>query len=229
MSARSAAEVYVLPESLPPGYTYVSAESPTADSHATFVGAVVAADDSHTLRVSVRWRARPDASGAVEDGPAEPPASRIAGRDVYVYDLDRTARVPFTDETDVWLSFDTAVGELPTGLFESVVSSLVEVDEAVWRALLEGVGQPVLAFDDAAFAGLCEDLINDFAEGEPAPSTTKESAVQRFVAENRVLAGLVVEDGKILHRGEQVGSYRVVELPGDTFAVESAEWCYPGG
>lgn len=147
MSPQSVGEVYVLPETLPPGYAYVSAEIPTVDSLVTFVGAVVAANDAHTLRVSVRWRTRPDTSGAEEDRSAEPPATRVAGRDIHVYDRDRAARVPITDETDVWLSFDTAVGELPAGLFEPVVSSLVEVDEADWRARLAELSGQQLAFD----------------------------------------------------------------------------------
>lgn len=72
-------------------------------------------------------------------------------------------------------------------------------------------------------------MISDFGDGEPASSTTEESAAAQFVTEHRVLEGLVVDGGKIFHRGEQVGSYKVVERPGNTFAVESARWCFPDG
>ena len=226
MTPQRDGEVYVLPETLPPGYAYVSTEIPTVDTHVTFVGAVVAANDAQAFRVSVRWSTRPDTSGAEEDRPADPPATRVAGRDVHVN--DRFARVPITDETDVWLSFEMSIEELPDGLFESVVSSLVEVDEAEWRALLAELSDQQLAFDNAELAGLCEDVISDFADGEPSPSTTEELAAAQFVTENRILEGLVFEDGRILHRGEEVGSYRVIERPGNTFAIESAEWCYPG-
>jgi len=84
-----------------------------------------------------------------------------------------------------------------------------------------------LAFENPEFSGLCEDMIADFAEGEPSPHSTKEQAAAQFVAENSILDGLEVVDGAILLRGESVGSYQVISRPGDTFAVETATWCYP--
>ena len=77
-------------------------------------------------------------------------------------------------------------------------------------------------------AGLCEDQIVDFVEGEPSPFTTEQEAVDRFVAENSILRGLELVDGGIYLRGRPVGGYRVISRPGDTFAVGSANWCYPG-
>jgi hypothetical protein len=72
-------------------------------------------------------------------------------------------------------------------------------------------------------------MIADFADGEPSPSQTEKEAAAQFVAEHSILEGLDVQEGKIFHRGEQVGSYRIVKRPGETFSVESAEWCYPAG
>ncbi len=89
------------------------------------------------------------------------------------------------------------------------------------------VNLELLPFEDPRLFGLCEDMIADFAEGEPGASSTEEEAVAEFVDANWVLRGLVVEDGKIYHLGEQVGTYDIITLPEDTLAVESAEWCYP--
>lgn len=139
LAAQNGGEVHVLPESLPAGYTYTAAEGPTTNTHPTFVGAVTAADGTHTLRISLRWRTRPGPPGVEEDRPAEPPVSTVGGRDVYVYDSIGTARVPFTEETDVWLSFDRSVGELPDGFFSALVSSLAEVGESEWQALVDGL------------------------------------------------------------------------------------------
>ena len=96
LTPETESEVYVLPESLPAGYHYVSVELPTQDTHPTFVGAVVAADDLNTIRLSLRWRNRPDLSGAEEDRVEEPPGTQVAGRQVHVYESVRTARIPFT-------------------------------------------------------------------------------------------------------------------------------------
>ena len=221
-------EIYVLPERLPAGYSYVSVELPTEDTHVTFVGAVAAADDVNTIRLSLRWRQRPDLSGTEEDRPEEPAGTQVAGREVHLYEEQRTARVPFGPGTDVWLTFDAPFEELPAGLFDRIVGSLVEVPQQQWERLLLQLDEP-LAFDDPELAGLCETLINDFVEGEPSPSPSVEAVAATFVLDNQILEGLIVQDGRILHRGEQVGRYSVVERPADTFAVESAEWCYPNG
>ena len=91
------------------------------------------------------------------------------------------------------------------------------------------VEDPQLAFEDPELAGLCEDVINDFGEGEPAPAATEDEATALFVTENRILEGLDLVDGAILLGGERVGSYQVVPRPGGTFAVESGTWCFSGG
>lgn len=228
LTPQSESEIYVLPESLPAGYSYVAVELPTEDTHVTFVGAVIAADGVNTMRLSLRWRSRPDLSGTAEDRAEEPPGTQIAGREVYVYETQRTARVPFGPGTDVWLSFDAPFEELPARLFDRIVASLVEVPQQQWEGLLLQLDEP-LAFDDPELAGLCETLINDFVAGEPSSSPSVEAAAAQFVLANQILEGLIVQDGRIMHRGEQAGHYRVVERPGNTFAVESAEWCYPVG
>ena len=88
-------------------------------------------------------------------------------------------------------------------------------------------GEASIPFEDPQLVGLCEDMQADFAEGEPSPSASEEEAAAQFVKEHSILEGLDVGDGKIVYRGQQVGSYRIVERPGGTFAVESAGWCYP--
>ena len=80
-----------------------------------------------------------------------------------------------------------------------------------------------LAFEDPQLAGLCEDSIADFAEGEPAPSSTEQEAVAQFVAEHKILAGLALVGGTIFLREQRVGTYQVVDRPGGTLAVESGE------
>jgi hypothetical protein len=111
------------------------------------------------------------------------------------------------------------------------LAAALELDAAA-ETLLDASGRlesdPALPFENPELAGLCEDLINDFAEGEPSPAATEEEAADLLVTENSILRGLEVRDGKVFHLGQQVGSYQVVERPGDTFAVESAEWCFPG-
>jgi len=122
--------------------------------------------------------------------------------------------------------------DLDCPALEDGLASALELDAATDILLTADLsrlpeGEAALPFENPEFAGLCEDLINDFGEGEPSPATTEEEATQLLVAENSVLRGLEVRDGKVFHRGQQVGSYQVVERPGDTFAVESAEWCFP--
>jgi len=84
-----------------------------------------------------------------------------------------------------------------------------------------------IRFDDPQFVGLCESMESEFAEGEPSPYSTADEAVAGFVAEHAILQGLVVEGGTITYRGKPVGSYQLVERPGDTFVVASGDWCFP--
>ena len=44
-----------------------------------------------------------------------------------------------TEETDVWLTFDRVVGDLPPGFFESLVGSLTIVSETKWLSLVESL------------------------------------------------------------------------------------------
>lgn len=87
----------------------------------------------------------------------------------------------------------------------------------------------LLPFEDPALAGLCEDGISDFAEGEPSPFTTRREAERNLLEEYAILKGLDIGDGTIRLRGEVVGGYTIVERPQGTFAVESTHWCYPDG
>lgn len=136
---QSDAEVYVLPDSLPSDYVYVSAEPPSADTHPTFAGLVLARRGAHTLRITIRWPTRPGDTGAIEDSAAAPLLSEVAGQDVYLSRNDRTARVAMTEETDVWLTFDRVVGDLPPEFFESLVGSLTIVSETKWLSLVESL------------------------------------------------------------------------------------------
>jgi len=109
-----------------------------------------------------------------------------------------------------------------------VYNSAVTFDDApAGDAELEAWFVEPLAFEDPVLAGLCEDMISDFVEGEPSPHSTEAQAVARFAVEHSILDGLDLVDGTILLRGGRVGSYRVVSRPGDTFAVASAGWCFP--
>ncbi len=84
-----------------------------------------------------------------------------------------------------------------------------------------------LPFESLSLAGLCEDSIADFADGEPAPSSTEAEALAEFIQEHPTLRGLDLGDGVIMHREQQVGTYNIVDRPEGTVAVESGEWCFP--
>lgn len=117
--------------------------------------------------------------------------------------------------------------DLDCPALEEGLASALELSAA--SSTLLSQNKPVLRFEDPDLAGLCSDLDADFAEGEPSPATTEEEAASLLIAENSILDGLDVRDGKILHRGQQVGSYQVIERPGGTYSVASAEWCFPSG
>ncbi len=85
----------------------------------------------------------------------------------------------------------------------------------------------LLPFDDPGLQGLCENMTADFAVDEPSPWGSPEDAAAGLVEENPVLTGLELSDGEIVLRGEQVGSYVVVERPDDTYAVATPQWGYP--
>ncbi len=85
-----------------------------------------------------------------------------------------------------------------------------------------------LAFEHPDLSGLCESVIADFAEGEPSPSATEQAAIDVFIQESSILKGLNLADGVIQLNGERVGTYKIVDRPGNTYSVESAEWCFTG-
>jgi len=92
----------------------------------------------------------------------------------------------------------------------------------------ENSSNVTLAFEQSDLVDLCEDVIRDFAGGEPSPWRTKQQALDAFVDESSILEGLDLSDGIIELRGEQVGTYDLVERPAETYEVASAQWCYPG-
>lgn len=92
----------------------------------------------------------------------------------------------------------------------------------------ENSSNVTLAFEQSDLVDLCEDVIRDFAEGEPSPWRTEQQALEAFIDESSILEGLDLSDGIIELRGEQVGTYDLVERPAETYEVASAQWCYPG-
>jgi hypothetical protein len=84
-------------------------------------------------------------------------------------------------------------------------------------------------FADPQLLGLCEDadyLLDLEVPGAPTP----QAAVVGFVRDASVLAseGIEVTPTEILFDGVAVGTVTVTDLPLGGFAVERAEWCYPG-
>lgn len=90
------------------------------------------------------------------------------------------------------------------------------------------VAESRLEFESDELAGLCESMLADFAAGESSPHETEQQAVDQFESDHAILDGLTVSNGTIRLREARVGEYRVVGRPEGTFAVESAQWCYPG-
>lgn len=86
----------------------------------------------------------------------------------------------------------------------------------------------LLRFETTDLAGFCEDSLADLAEGEPGLATP-EDAVAQFIREHAILRGLQFEDGGIWLRDKRVGRYSMRTLPGDTFMITEASWCYPDG
>lgn len=137
-----AAEVFVLPVPLPAGFEFDTAEPPSASTHPTFVGAVTMRGDIGSVRLSLRWTDRPgwldvDESSAGDGTPVE-----RGGRTVYTWDDEysgKSLRVPITTETNVWLTFDTAVSELPGEVVDELIGSLQEAPEQDWLALVRSL------------------------------------------------------------------------------------------
>jgi hypothetical protein len=139
LSPTRAAEVFVLPDDLPVGFEYTAAETPTSDSHPTFVGSVTASDGGETVRISIRWTTRPGWVGVDDDRAETPPATERGGRVVYIWPDGRNIRVPFTSETDVSIFFGRPVTEVPSDLIDSLIASLIEVTSDEWLGLVSAL------------------------------------------------------------------------------------------
>lgn len=114
---------------------------------------------------------------------------------------------------------------------EDGLASALELDQAADILLPSAASEPpdrepTLPFENPELAGLCEDLINDFGEGEPSPATTEEeaAAAELLVAENSILRGLEVRDGKIFHPASRSAATKSLNGP-----ARPSPWNRPNG